>query len=1033
MPSLNWPLKAALLASTSIGAAAPALANIVNVAAGASIEAAIQANPAGTTFQLAADTYTGQQFAPLSGDTIMGDPGGGTILNGGGMTSSMTTGTPASNVTIGNLTTTNYQTATQTAPIMTGSRWQILNVTSTGNGGAGLYIGGTNNVVQGGSYSNNGQIGIDGSAANGSTITGVTVTGNNTTNVNQQWDAGGIKITNTNGLTIANSTVSNNNGNGIWADINSSNWTIKHNTVNGNAANGIMYEISHAATITGNAIAGNTGSGVYISNSDGVTASGNAVSVSASNTLQGDGTGGGIVSWSNSGRGVDPSGIPYQAVNNTITGNTIAEASSANSAILAAAGQPTSGDVFSGNTVVPARTAIAATSSPLAAATTAVKSAPAALAAATQTPPSTYPATSASPAPASQPIASTTSEPPATPATSATLAPASSSAGTTALGTYVGTFDNTNSGAQAAVDQQYHQFAGAMGQSPKLINTYIGNSTPESQWVQTAQWAANSLKADPLTANATPVIGLPMASTGETADQSFKNIINGSEDAIFKGIFQAWVNAGYTGLYIRPGFEMNGTWDPWSVTAADAADYIAAFQHIAALAHAFSGALIDVVWNSNVGSTPVPYAQLYPGNTAVDIIGLDTYGAPVNTDSSPTDNSTSPTDFTLLDALALAKANGKEFALPETGGTDAAFPPALASTIAASGVQVAFVNIWDSSGDYGNLAWSDDPTVSAAWAAAFKKIAGNGATIAKPGGNGPGTVSGNSNAVTTATSAVEQAAANTVSSAANAVSSAASAFTDVLGNIVPVATAATTTVSDSGSTVGASRQGGTYNQSSIADVAHLVTRAPTAPVGPVILASAAPTGTSSTPAAVQGGTTVNASTPNSVSVAPTGNNTINVTTSGSVVNATGGAETVNVSAPGNSITTGPYDDTVTLNSQGNTINTGGGNNTVILDYGDLPDAATGTTTTAVGPLESIGNVFNAPAPGTGTMTIQGTLASNDFIDLTQALAGTTWNHQASDIANYVTASGNTISVGGKAIVKLISASDGQLANYITAH
>jgi hypothetical protein len=152
-----------------------------------------------------------------------------------------------------------------------------------------------------------------------------------------------------------------------------------------------------------------------------------------------------------------------------------------------------------------------------------------------------------------------------------------------------------------------------------------------------------------------------------------------------------------------------------------------------------------------------------------------------------------------------------------------------------------------------------------------------------------------------------------------------------------------------------------------------------------------------------------------------------------VVNATGGAETVNVSAPGNSITTGPYDDTVTLNSQGNTINTGGGNNTVILDYGDLPDAATGTTTTAVGPLESIGNVFNAPAPGTGTMTIQGTLASNDFIDLTQALAGTTWNHQASDIANYVTASGNTISVGGKAIVKLISASDGQLANYITAH
>src|SRR5208282_1106479 len=262
-------LRNILLASTALilGIGSAAAQTVVNVPVGANIQNYVNADPPGTVFQLASGNYAGQSFSPQSNDQFIGAAGGGTVFNGGGQSSPMVTNGGQTGVVFSNITTTNFNTPARVAPIMTGSGGQIINVTSTNNGGAGLYVGGPNNLVQGGSFSNNGQEGIDGSNADGSKIIGVTANGNNTDNYDQGWDAGGIKITNTNGLTITGSTVSNNNGNGIWADINSDNWTITDNGVANNNGNGIMYEISHNATIGGNLVAGNTGSQVYVSNS----------------------------------------------------------------------------------------------------------------------------------------------------------------------------------------------------------------------------------------------------------------------------------------------------------------------------------------------------------------------------------------------------------------------------------------------------------------------------------------------------------------------------------------------------------------------------------------------------------------------------------------------------------------------------------------------------------------------------------------------------------------------------------------------
>jgi hypothetical protein len=54
----------------------------VILTAGANIQAAIDANPAGTVFHLSAGTYRGQQFLAKSGDQFIGDASGGTVLSG---------------------------------------------------------------------------------------------------------------------------------------------------------------------------------------------------------------------------------------------------------------------------------------------------------------------------------------------------------------------------------------------------------------------------------------------------------------------------------------------------------------------------------------------------------------------------------------------------------------------------------------------------------------------------------------------------------------------------------------------------------------------------------------------------------------------------------------------------------------------------------------------------------------------------------------------------------------------------------------
>lgn len=103
---------------------------------------------------------------------------------------------------------------------------------------------------------------------------------------------------------------------------------------------------------------------------------------------------------------------------------------------------------------------------------------------------------------------------------------------------------------------------------------------------------------------------------------------------IAAGYFDAYLRSWATALApygnrvtIRFAHEMNGNWYPWcpGVNGTTAADYLAAWRHIHAV-FAANAARPKWMWAVNdpyPGS--VPLASVYPGNTVVDELGLDSY------------------------------------------------------------------------------------------------------------------------------------------------------------------------------------------------------------------------------------------------------------------------------------------------------------------------------------------------------------------------------------------------------------------------
>nr|WP_284288688.1 glycosyl hydrolase [Angustibacter aerolatus] len=148
------------------------------------------------------------------------------------------------------------------------------------------------------------------------------------------------------------------------------------------------------------------------------------------------------------------------------------------------------------------------------------------------------------------------------------------------------------------------------------------------------------------------------------------------------------------GSIIRLAHEANGNWsyDWLGDTAQQRADWKAYWARFAAVMNSVPGASFEFDWTVNAASPAVPFDDYYPGDAAVDVIGIDQYDW-----ASAWVGKAQPARFAYqrslalgLDALvAFGKAHGKPLSVPEWGLVPASIPegmgddPAYADLLAA--------------------------------------------------------------------------------------------------------------------------------------------------------------------------------------------------------------------------------------------------------------------------------------------------------------------------------------------------------------
>jgi Right handed beta helix region len=160
----------------------------------------------------------------------------------------------ATDVVIGNLTVEKYGSPAQRGAIHAreGSRWVIEKCVVRLNSGAGISVG-TGSRVRNCDIHHNGQIGVEGDGKD-ILIEGNRIWSNNVYGFDPEWEAGGVKIAESDGVTLRNNHVHDNNGAGLWCDIECRNVVYEDNLVENNRHIGIFHEISFNAVIRRNVV-----------------------------------------------------------------------------------------------------------------------------------------------------------------------------------------------------------------------------------------------------------------------------------------------------------------------------------------------------------------------------------------------------------------------------------------------------------------------------------------------------------------------------------------------------------------------------------------------------------------------------------------------------------------------------------------------------------------------------------------------------------------------------------------------------------
>ena len=260
----------------------PAVAG-VPIHPGESIQAKVDASPAGTTFTIKSGRHLQQSVIPKDGNAFIGEPGA--VLDGEGAAIRAFSGS-ADSVVIKGLIIERYAPGSQKDAIYgaTSDGWLIEGNEFRYNDGGGLHTGRKMRVLRN-HFHHNAQTGLGGDGDS------VIVEGNEIAFNNYQkaydygWEAGGAKLVRTRWLTVRDNYVHDNWGHGLWIDIDCWTTLIENNRVENNAADGIFVEISYIAVVRNNTVRGNgyneswlNGAGIEVNSSPDVEVYGNTLS-----------------------------------------------------------------------------------------------------------------------------------------------------------------------------------------------------------------------------------------------------------------------------------------------------------------------------------------------------------------------------------------------------------------------------------------------------------------------------------------------------------------------------------------------------------------------------------------------------------------------------------------------------------------------------------------------------------------------------------------------------------------------------------
>lgn len=227
----------------------------------------------------------------------------------------------ASGILISNITVEKYSSAAQRGAIYAGDGkgWTIENCEVRLNSGPGISVG-SGIRVRNCDVHHNGQIGIQGDGKD-ILIEGNRVWANNTRGFDPAWEAGGVKIAESDGIVFRDNHVYENDGTGLWCDIECRNTVYEGNLVENNRHIGIFHEISFNAVIRNNIVRHNAsanrkwfwGTDIGVAASQDVEVTGNTITTAA---------GGCAIMLFDQGRRSD-NGTEYKTRNNSVRSNAI--------------------------------------------------------------------------------------------------------------------------------------------------------------------------------------------------------------------------------------------------------------------------------------------------------------------------------------------------------------------------------------------------------------------------------------------------------------------------------------------------------------------------------------------------------------------------------------------------------------------------------------------------------------------------------------------------------------------------------------